>query len=142
MTTVQQIFDMAIHLMDEQNESNGATGTVDTREYRFRTISILNSIIPRLYSYSSTYKDKGTGRTAPRQLFNDDLADPDFEQDIPLDDILSLTLLPYYLAAQLLSAENEALSAWCMNMYRENFNDIRNRSLSDFEQISTPYGLF
>lgn len=142
MTTVQQIFDMAIHLMDEQNESNGATGTVDTKEYSFRTISILNSVIPRLYVYSSNYVDKGKGRTAPRQLSNDNHASPDFEQSIPLDDVLALSLLPYYLASQLLSAENEALSAWFMNMYRENFNDIRNRSLSDFEQISTPYGLF
>lgn len=142
MTTVQQIFDMAIHLMDEQNESNGATGTVDTNEYKYRTISILNSVIPRLYTYSSTYVDKGKGRNAPRQLSTDDYADPDFEQTIPLDDVLSLSLLPYYLAAQLLSAENETLSAWFMNLYRENFNDIRGKTLADFEQISTPYGLF
>lgn len=40
MVTVQQVFDTAIHLMDEQNESNGGTQTVDTDEYRFRTISI------------------------------------------------------------------------------------------------------
>ena len=44
MVSVQQVFDMAIHLMDEQNESTGATVTVDTQEYKFRTISILNSI--------------------------------------------------------------------------------------------------
>ena len=142
MTTVQMIFDMAIHLMDEQNESNGSTGTVDTNEYKFRTISVLNSIIPRLYTYSSTYVDKGKGRTAPRQLSAEDHAHPDFEQTIPLDDVLSLTLLPYYLAAQLLSGENEVLSAWFMNMYRENFNDIRSKSLSDFEAISMPYGGF
>lgn len=142
MTTVQQIFDMAIHLMDEQSESNGGTGTVDTNEYKYRTISVLNSIIPRLYIYSSNYTDKGTGRSAPRQLTNEDHANPDFEQTIPLDDVISLTLLPYYLAAQLLSAENEVLSAWFMNMYRENFNDIRNKSLSDFEAIPMPYGGF
>ena len=142
MTTVQQIFDMAIHLMDEQNESTGATGTVDTNEYKFRTISILNSVIPRLYVYSANYVDKGKGRNAPRQLTADNYAEPDFEQTIPLDDVLSLTLLPYYLAAQLLSAENEALSAWFMNQYRESFNDIRSKSLADFEQMESPYGYF
>lgn len=142
MTTVQQIFDMAIHLMDEQSETNGGTGTVDTNEYRYRTISILNTIIPRVYTYSSTYVDKGKGRTAPRQLMAEDYGNPDFEQTIPLDDVLSLSLLPYYLAAQLLSAENEVLSAWFMNMYRENLNDIRGKSLSDFEAISMPYGGF
>lgn len=142
MTTVQQIFDMAIHLMDEQNESNGATGTVDTSEYKYRTVSILNSIIPRLYIYSSNYEDDGTGRTAPEQLKAGDYAKPDLTQEIPLDDVLSLSLLPYYLAAQLLSAENESLSAWFLNMYRENLNDIRNKVKADFEAISTPYGLF
>ena len=142
MTTVQQIFDMAIHLMDEQNESNGTTGTVDTKEYMFRTISILNSVIPRLYAYSSNYVDKGKGRNVPRQLTASDYGNPDFGQTIPLDDVLSLSLLPYYLAAQLLSAENETLSAWFMNQYRENFNDVRSKTLADFEAISMPYGGF
>ena len=142
MTTVQQIFDMAIHLMDEQNESNGATGTVDTGEYKYRTISILNSVIPRLYPYSGTYEDSGEARTAPAQLKAGDYSKPDFTQQIPLDDVLSLSLLPYYLAAQLLSAENESLSAWFLNMYRENLADLRSKAVADFEAISTPYGLF
>lgn len=142
MTTVQQIFDMAIHLMDEQSESNGSTGTVDTKEYQFRTISILNSVIPRLYLYSSNYTDKGKGRNAPRQLTANDYAEPDFTQSIPLDDVLSMSLLPYYLTAQLLSVENETLSAWFRSQYQENLNDLRNRMLADFEPISTPYGGF
>lgn len=142
MATVQQIFDMAIHMMDEQSESNGRTGTVDTNEYKFRTISILNTVIPRLYMFSSTYADTGMGRAAPEPLYADDYASPDFTQDIPLDDVLSFSLLPCYLAAQLLSGENETLAAWFMNLYRENFMDIRGKSLSEFEPISMPYGGF
>lgn len=142
MVTVQQIFDMAIHLMDEQNESNGGTGTVDTQEYKFRTISILNSVIPALYPYSGNYDSQGTGRPMPVILQVNEYRNPDFEQAVDLDDVLCLTVLPYYLAAQLLSAENEVLSAWFMNRYREAFNDLRNRIPADFEKISTPYGLF
>lgn len=142
MVTVQQVFDMAIHLMDEQSENNGATVTVDTQEYKYRTISILNSVIAALYPYSGTYKSGAAVRPVPRQLYADDYRNPDFEQTIPLDDALSLTVLPYYLASQLLSAENEALAAWFMNRYRETFNDLRNRIPADFEKISTPYGLF
>jgi DNA/RNA endonuclease G (NUC1) len=41
--------------MDEQSERSGETLTVDTQEYKFRTISILNNIIPVLYPYSDTY---------------------------------------------------------------------------------------
>ena len=103
MVTVQQVFDMAIHLMDEQSENNGSTGTVDTQEYKFRTISVLNSVIPALYPYSGTYKAGTAVRPVPRQLTVEDYRNPDFEQTIPLDDALSLTVLPYYLAAQLLS---------------------------------------
>ena len=142
MVTVQQVFDMAIHLMDEQNESTGETKTVDTKEYEFRTISILNSVIGALYPFSGNYKVGTSGRPAPRQLYVDNYKEPDFEQTIPLDDVLGLTVLPYYLAAQLLSAENETLSAWFMNRYREAFNDLRNRIPASFEPISTPYGLF
>ena len=42
MTDANWVFDSAIHLMDEQNEMNGETRTVDTEEYRYRTLSILN----------------------------------------------------------------------------------------------------
>jgi len=142
MVTVQQVFDMAIHLMDEQNESSGETVTVDTQEYKFRTISILNSVIPALYPYSGNYTQSTTGRPNPRQLDWEDYRNPDFEQSIPLDDTLSLTLLPYYLAAQLLSAENEVLSAWFLNRYRESFMDLKSKVPASFEAIPTPYGLF
>jgi hypothetical protein len=142
MVTVQQVFDMAIHLMDEQNETTGATETVDTKEYKYRTISVLNSVIGALYPFSGNYKTSASGRPAPMALIVDDYKNPDFEQVVPLDDVLSLAVLPYYLAAQLLSAENEALSAWFMNRYREAFNDLRNRIPAEFERISTPYGTF
>lgn len=142
MVTVQQVFDIAIHLMDEQNESSGATETVDTQEYKFRTISILNSVIPSLYPFSGNYKVGTSGRPSPRQLSADDHKNPDFEQTIPLDDTLSLAVLPYYLAAQLLSGENETLAAWFMNRYRESFGDLRGKIPAEFEVISSPYGGF
>jgi hypothetical protein len=142
MVTVQQIFDMAIHLMDEQNESNGNTITVDTSEYKSRTISILNSVIPALYPYSGDFDPGMSGRPVPQILEWGNYQNPDFAQAVALDDTLCLSVLPYYLAAQLLSAENEALAAWFMNRYRETFNDLRNRIPADFERISTPYGLF
>jgi hypothetical protein len=142
MAKVQEVFDMAIHLMDEQSENSGVTVTVDTQEYKYRTISILNSVIPALQVYSSDYDRTGFGRPKPDILIADNPSNPDFHQDIKLDDTLSYTLLPYYLAAQLLSGENETLAAWFMNRYREGFNDLKNKVLAEFEDISTPYGLF
>ena len=142
MVTVQQIFDQAIHLMDEQNEQNGATVTVDTQEYKSRTISILNTAIPRLYPYSSNYDRTAVGRPAAMILKNDDHANPDFTQNIMLDDDLCIGLLPFYLAAQLLSAENEDLAAWFITQYRECLSDYKRNIPAVFEQISSPYGAF
>ena len=142
MVTVQQVYDIAIHLMDEQDEGTGATTTIDTTEYKLRTISVLNSIIPGLYAYSGTYKQPSSGRGVPRQLYVDNYAEPDFEQNIPLDDVLALSVLPYYLAAQLLSSENEELAAWMKNQGREILNDVRNKVPASFEAISMPYGGF
>ena len=141
MLTVQQVYDMAIHLMDEQNESSGATVTVDTTEYKLRTISILNSVIPALYPYSDTYDLSGTGRPVPPLLDTGEYANPDFTQVIGLDMTLCAALLPYYLAAQLLSSENDTLAQWFMSRYREAFLDLRNKLPASFEPIPTPYGI-
>ena len=40
MVTVQKIYDAAIDLMDEQDETTGATKTRDTREYEFCRVII------------------------------------------------------------------------------------------------------
>ena len=141
-TTVQQVFDQAIHLMDEQNETTGATETVDTKEYKSRTISVLNTAIPRLYPYSSNYDREYRGRAKAQLLYCDSYEEPDFDQIIMLDDAISVGLLPFYLAANLLSGENDDLAAWFMNEYREALADIKRNVTASFEAISTPYGLF
>ena len=55
---------------------------------------------------------------------------------------LCLALLPYFLAAQLLSGENEDLAAWFLQRYREALQDLKGKLPGEFEPISTPYGLF
>lgn len=140
--TVQQVFDQAIHLMDEQHETTGATATADTNEYKTRTISILNTVIPRLYPYSGNYDRSEAGRQDPPTLTWNDYRNPDFSQVIQLDNALCLGLLPFYLAAQLLSGENEGLAAWFMNQYREALADFKRNVPASFEPITAPYGLF
>lgn len=143
MTTVQQIFDMAIHMMDEQSETSGNTLTTDTQEYKFRTISILNAVMPALYPFSDTLDTSGTGRpVCPMLSAPANPNQPDFTQEIPLDDTLAMGVLPYALAAHLLAGENEALSVWFLTRYNQVFGDIRNKIPAAFESISTPYGLF
>lgn len=138
MVTVQNIFDMAIHILDEQSESTGATKTSDTDEYRFRTISILNSAIPVLWPFSESYDPE---EDVP-VLDADDYKNPDLDQIVEIDDRLALSVLPYFLAAKLIQTENESLAALCMTQYREAFQDLRTRGKGTFERIQTSYGYF
>lgn len=142
MTTVQQVFDMAIHLMDEQNESSGATNTSDTNEYKVRTISLLNLIMPSLYPYSSTYDASGAGRPTCPPLIVEDYKNPDFTQAIPLDDTLAMGALPYALASHLVAGENADLSLWMLARFNQTFLDLRNKIPASFEPIQSPYGLY
>ena len=66
--TVQGIFDKAMYLIDAQNESTGSTTSGDTKEYRVRTIGILNNLLDVVYPASSTYPTDGDGRPAVAPL--------------------------------------------------------------------------
>lgn len=142
MVTVQQIFDAAIDLMDEQDESTGATKTTDTREYELRTISILNTVMPALYPYSSNYDRTAPGRPCATPLVAENRREPDFTQAIPLDDALCWGLLPFYLASLLRSSEDTEFSVRMMTEYNNAFANIRDKLPAEFEPIPTPYGLF
>lgn len=143
MIKVQQVFDTAIHLMDEQNATNGNTMTGDTEEYRLRTISILNAIMPRLYPYSDTYTVGESGRpSCPLLSYASGFDKPDLSQVVPLDDTLSVGVLPYGLAAHLIAGENEELSRWFMDRYEQALYDLQGKIPASFEPITLPYGAF
>lgn len=143
MVTVQQVFDTAIHMMDEQSETSGDTSTQDTREYEYRTLSILNTAMVALYPYSDTAcRQPGKRPVCPQLMLPGSYRSPDFTQEIPLDDGLALGVLPYALASHLLAGENETLSAYFQSRYAQVFADIRSDIPAEFEQIDTPYGLF
>lgn len=129
MITAQQVFDTAIMLMDQQSEANGRTLTEDNQEYRFRTLPILSTLLPRL------------GATETLKL-PEDPAMPDLSQMVPLEDSLCLGALPYGLAACLLAGENEALAGWFQDRFRENTAALPGGSTGVFRQIAVPYGLF
>lgn len=111
--TVQQVFDIAIRLMDAQNESTGSTDTADTKEYRLRTPSLLNSILDRAYSASDNYPAT-TDRTrpiCPKVSAMDD--------EIQLDEYICTGILPYGLAGLLLTEENPTLANFFWQTFLE-----------------------
>ncbi|MET0017134.1 hypothetical protein [Oscillibacter sp.] len=89
--TVQDVFDKAIRLMDEQNESTGATATTDTKEYLVRTPDILDSILARV---SLAVGEPYVRVAAPGEK-------------IELADAVVSGVLPYYLASALIAIESQ-----------------------------------
>ena len=113
MTDANWVFDKAIHLMDEQNEMNGETRTVDTEVYRYRTLSILNVLRHELYPLSDTFETGSDGKGAIVPLLTD------FEQPIDLDDAIAQGVMPYGLAAHLLLGENDSMASFFNQRYEE-----------------------
>lgn len=133
MTNANDIFDTAIHLMDEQNETNGETRTQDTAEYRYRTLSILNTLRGELYPYSDTYvvNEDGTRAICPKI--------ESFEQALNLDDFIAQSVLPYGLAAHLLLGENDTMASFFNQRYAELKLEARERRTAVWEDIPCMY---
>lgn len=134
MTNAEWVFARAIHLMDEQNESTGETQTADTKEYRLRTLSILNILRNELYPYSDTYEPSAGRKRPVCQMI------ATFEEDIGLDDVLAQGILPYGLAAHLLLGENDALASFFNQRYTELINTLAAKAPSEWESIDPAYG--
>ena len=126
MTDANWIFDAAIRLMDEQQESSGETAHVDTAEYRMRTLGILNVLRHELYPFSGTFE---AGMTCP-ELSR-------FDQPLDLDDNLAQTVLPYGLAAHLLLGENVTAASFFQQRYTELLYGLGCRRMAKWESIDT-----
>lgn len=112
-TTAQRVFDIAMGLMDEVNESSGATDTSDTREYKVRTLLILNALRGELYPYSDTFPSSSDGERPIVSVISD------FTDVIQMDDYICQTVMPYGLAAQLLMDENPTAANFLQQRYEE-----------------------
>lgn len=133
-TTAQWVFDRAIHLMDEQNESTGATKTTDTKEYEFRTLSILNVLRHELYPISDTYLVLDPGkRPIVAELVS-------MDQEIGLDDGVAQGIMPYGLAAHLLLGENDTMANYFSQRYAEMYSAMLKSLPSVWEDIPQAYG--
>ena len=133
MRTVREIFDIAIHLMDEQSESGGVTLTADTMEYSYRTPSALNSILNWVYPYSDTYVQAMDGRrpTYPKVASLEDTVD--------MDDYICLSVLPYGLAARL-AEEGSDMKNWFEQTFLERLEAARQTSPALSGDVEDVYG--
>lgn len=132
--TVQAVFDKAMYLIDAQNEQTGSTTGADTNEYRIRTIGILNVLIDAVFPASDTFHMNEDG-TRP---YLDDVER--FTDELNLDARILREVLPYGLAAKLLSEENPKLANFFQQSYEEALASARYSRPAVVEDIELPYG--
>ena len=133
-TTAKWVFDRAIHLMDEQHENSGLTEIMDTQEYRFRTLSILNVLRHELYPLSDTFSI----RQPDKRPICPELTS--FDEEIGLDDAVAQGILPYGLAAHLLLGENNTMANYFSQRYLELYQALRSTLPAPWEDIPPHYG--
>lgn len=133
-TTAQWIFEKAMHLMDEVSESTGQADTADTKDYKHRTLPILNVLRVECFPYSDTYAVVEPGRRPVCPEIND------FDSEIGLDDGICQGVLPYGLAAHLLLDENPSLASYFQQRYEELLNALKRGMPTGSEEIVNLYG--
>ena len=133
-TTGQLVFDMAIHLMDEQNESTGDTVTGDTKEYMLRSVDILNVLKHECYDVSDTWQPGIDGKRGVCTYITQ------LSDELDLDDVVAQGALPYGLASRLLLGENDVLADFFEQKFQEMLALLRRKSLAAFEDIPLAYG--
>lgn len=130
--TAQEIFDAAMFLLGENDDVSGQTDTTDTREYKVRTVGILNVLAGEVYKYSDTYKDTSTRRPVPIPIES-------MDDDLDLDDYLCGSVLPYGLAAELIKGEDAAMANYLYGRYKDLVKDAQNNPVSS-DSIIDVYG--
>lgn len=133
MTTAQQVFELAMHLMDEVNESSGKADTADTKEYKNRTLAILNILRVECYPASDTYIAEAGKRPVCAMITG-------FETPIGLDDGICQGVLPYGLAAHLFLDENPEAAGYFQQRYEELLVAAGRSIPAGSQDIENPYG--
>ena len=132
-TTGQWIFEHTMALIDELND-NGEADTADTKEYKDKTLPILNILQGELYPYSDTYKRRNDSKRPVLYPLES------LEDYINLDDYICQTVIPYGLASHLLVDENPTMAAFYQQRYEELKAGLRNGIPGMSEDIVDVYG--
>jgi len=131
--TVRSIYDIAIKLIDSQNESTGATETKDNKEYMLRTPELLNSVLDEAFQASDRFDASEGGR--PIVDYVSSMSDT-----VDMEGAVCKGLLPYALAGLLLSEENPTLADFFWQSYQEKLAKMKSAISSVMEDIENPYG--
>ena len=116
-TTAMDIFERAMHLSDNGDESSGKYDTSDNREYKYRTVAIINTIINEVYPYSDTCTSEAGKRPVHEFLTS-------MDDEIDLDNYC-VEVLALGLAAKLFTDENGTLANYYQQEYERRLGELK-----------------
>lgn len=123
--TGQAIFEKAMALADAKGE--------DTQEYKNRAVSLLNILTGELYPYSDTFTAVEGGKRPVATLIRS------LSDTVDLDDYCAGSILPYGLAAHLLTTEDPNLASFLQQRYDEMRALVARGFPQEFEAIEDAY---
>lgn len=135
MITVQQAYDLAVMLMDEQEDSNGATDSSELSGYRNRTLALVNILSSDLYNLSDNTAFPANVKPAPPLVTA-------FSDAVPLDDRLAVNVLPYGLAGLFKKGEDIQMSAYFLNLYHSLRAEYAQKKPAKKVPVTNVYGSF
>jgi hypothetical protein len=112
VTKYQEVFDLAIKMMDEQSLTTGQAVHDQTREYQQRALAIMGIKVQELSDESPIL---------PRS----------YEDEVPLSDKIARGILPYGLAGELYLHEDPDASNYYLSKYVSLIRDLNRRAVSE-----------
>ena len=116
MATGMDIFQRVMHLSDNSDENTGQYDIPDTQEYKYRLLSIMNTIICELYPYSDTSTHISGKRAVPAPLTA-------LDQDIDLDDYC-IEVMVYGVGARMFTSEDAAIASFYEQEYERRLSKL------------------
>ena len=133
-STVAQIYDWAIQLMDEADPNTGAAQRAENRDYLHRTPAILTLLQAECLPYAQQWQP---GQPGLRPVCTPLAA---LEDTLGVDDGLCQGVLPYGLAAHLLLDEHPEMASFFAQRYQELLQTLGRALPMAFRDIEPPYG--
>lgn len=133
--TADYVFQAAMHLHDDGDETTGKYDISDNREYKNRLLPLINLRISEIYPYSDTKKTTTGKRPAHPKLTS-------IDDEIDLDDYC-LDVLVWGVAAAMFTVEDTVSANYYQQEYERLLADLRSGRPgmpSESEDIVDVYG--
>ena len=133
--TAEYVFEAAMHLHDDGDESTGRYDTADNKEYKNRILPLINLRISEIYPYSDTKTSKSGKRPTHPKLTS-------MNDEIDLDDYC-LDVLTWGVAAAMYTVEDTTSANYYQQEYERLLTDLKNGKPgmpSESEDIVDVYG--